>query len=147
MNKWKRRRYLIHKKFQFRMIGTLIVLVLSATVITTLVNYFFFLSAVVDFTAEYRRAPTGNELFAASFRPLIVILPVVFVVLAIMVCLISHHIAGPIYRLKMYMKKVQDGDYSARLTFRKSDAIHDVADSFNDMVDSIRQNLREGKKD
>ncbi len=129
------------------MIGTLIVLVLSATIITTLVNYFFFLSAVVDFTAEYRRAPTGNELFIASFQPLLVILPIVFVVLVIMVCLISHHIAGPLYRLKMYMKKVEDGDYSAQLKFRKSDAIHDVADSFNNMIDSIRQNQGERKKD
>lgn len=145
--KWRRRKYLIHKKFQFRMIGTLIVLVVSATIITTLINYFFFLSSVIDFTAEYRRPPTGNELFASSFQPLIIILPIVFVVLAIMVCLISHHIAGPLYRLKMYMKKVQDGDYSARLKFRKSDTIHDVADSFNNMMDSIRQNMGERKKD
>jgi methyl-accepting chemotaxis protein len=129
------------------MIGTLIVLVLSATVITTLVNYFFFLSSVVDYTAEHRIAPTGLELFAASFRPLLVILPIVFVVLAIMVLLISHHIAGPLYRLKMYMKKVQDGDYSTRLKFRKSDAINDVADSFNNMLDSIQKDLQKGKND
>jgi len=147
MKKWRRRQYLIHKKFQFRMIGTLVILVLSATIVTTLINYFFFVSSVVDYTAEYRRAPTGNELFAASFRPLLVILPIVFVVLAIMVLLVSHHIAGPLYRLKMYMKKVEDGDYSVRLKFRKSDAIHDVADSFNKMMDSIRKNQGEGKKD
>jgi signal transduction histidine kinase len=86
-------------------------------------------------------------LFAASFRPLLVILPIVFVVLAIMVLLISHHIAGPLYRLKMYMKKVQDGDYSTRLKFRKSDAINDVADSFNNMLDSIQKDLQKGKND
>lgn len=123
------------------MIGALLVLVLAATIVTTLVNHFFFLSSIVNFTGEYGRTPNGQELLIASIRPLMIILPVVFVILAITCLFISHRIAGPLHRLKMYMEKVENGDDSVRLKFRKNDAIHDVAESFNRMVDGIRKNF------
>lgn len=137
--KYKRRHYLIHKGFQFRMIGMLLLLVLGATVITTLVNHFFFLNSIVRFTEEYGRPPTGSELLAASVRPLFVIIPLAFVILAVVCVFVSHRIAGPLQRLKAYMQMVQNGDYDVHLRFRKSDAIHDVAECFNGMVEGIKQ--------
>jgi len=128
------------------MMGALLLLVLAATIITTVVNHFFFLSSIVNFTAEYGRAPTGQELLIASIKPLVIILPVVFIVLAITCLFISHRIAGPLHRLKMYMEKVENGDHSVRLKFRKSDAIHDVADSFNRMLDGITKNIDKKRK-
>ncbi|MCK4941329.1 HAMP domain-containing protein, partial [candidate division WOR-3 bacterium] len=68
------------------------------------------------------------------------------VILAIIVIFISHRIAGPLYRLKMFMEKVENGDYSVKLNFRSNDAIHDVADSFNRMVQGIRQNFEKHAK-
>ena len=144
--KLQRRRYITHKKFQFRMTGMLLLLVLLATLVTTVVNHYFLLSSIVDFTMEHGRGPTGMDLFAAAMRPLVIILPMVFVILAIIVIFISHRIAGPLYRLKMYMEKVENGDYSVKLNFRENDAIHDIADSFNDMVQGIRQNFEKHAK-
>jgi HAMP domain-containing protein len=143
--KLQRRQYISHKKFQFRLVGTLLILVLIATLVTTVINHYFLLSSMVDFTMEYGRGPTGMELLVASVRPLAIILPVVFVVLAIMVVFISHRIAGPLYRLKQYMEKIENGDYSVTLKFRQNDAIHDVADSFNRMVAGIKHKF--DKKD
>ncbi|MBE0433573.1 HAMP domain-containing protein [candidate division WOR-3 bacterium] len=140
--KYKRRHYLIHKGFQFRMIGIVLLLVLGATILTTVVNHFFFLSSIVRFTEEHGRPPTGSELIAASTRPLLVIIPVAFVLLAIICLFISHRIAGPLHRLKMYMDKVQAGDLDVELKFRKGDAIHDVADSFNHMVEGIKKSSK-----
>ena len=119
----------------------LLLLVLLATLVTTIVNHYFMLASIVDFTMEHGRGPTGMELFVASIKPLIIILPVVFAVLAIIVIFISHRIAGPLYRLKMYMEKVENGDYSVTLNFRKNDAIHDIAESFNRMLQGIRENF------
>lgn len=143
--KLQRRQYISHKKFQFRLVGTLLIVVLIATLVTTIINHYFLLSSIVDFTMEYSRGPTGMELLMASVRPLAIILPVVFVVLAIMVVFISHRIAGPLYRLKQYMEKIENGDYSVTLKFRQNDAIHDVAESFNRMVAGIRHKF--DKKD
>jgi len=144
--KLQRRRYITHKKFQFRMLAMLLLLVLLATLVTPLVNHYFLLSSIIDFTMEHGRGPTGMDLFVASLRPLVIILPVVFVLLAIIVVFISHHIAGPLYRLKMYMEKVENGDYSVKLKFRKNDSIHDVADSFNRMVEGIKDKFTKQDK-
>ena len=144
--KLQRRRYITHKKFQFTMMGMLLLLVLLATLVTTIVNHYFLLASIIDFTMEHGRGPTGMDLFVASLRPLIIILPIVFAVLAIIVVFISHRIAGPLYRLKMYMEKVENGDYSVKLGFRKNDAIHDIADSFNRMVQGIKENFEKHAK-
>jgi HAMP domain-containing protein len=144
--KLQRRRYVTHKKFQFRMLGVLLLLVLLATLISTLVNHYFMLSSIVSFTMEYGRPPTGRELLMASVRPLVIILPVVFVILSAIVIFLSHQIAGPLYRLKEYMEKVENGDFSATLKFRKYDTIHDIADSFNRMVQGIKKRLQNTDK-
>lgn len=140
--KYKRTHFLVNKTFQFRMIGMLLLLVLGATIITTMVNHFFFLSSIVRFSEEYGRPPTGSELLLASTRPLLIIIPVAFVLLAILCVFVSHRIAGPLQRLKAYMQMVQNGDYDVHLRFRKGDAIHDVADSFNRMVEGIKKNVK-----
>jgi HAMP domain-containing protein len=140
--KLQRRQYISHKKFQFRLLVTMLIMVLIATLVTTVINHYFLLSSIVDFTMEYGRGPTGMELLIASVKPLVIIVPVVFVVLAAIVVFVSHRIAGPLYRLKQYMEKIENGDYSVTLKFRKNDAIHDVADSFNRMVEGIRQKFQ-----
>lgn len=145
--KLQRRRYVTHKRFQFTMLGALLLLVLLATLATTLVNHYFFLSSIVDYSMKYGRAPTGRDLLIASVRPLVIILPVVFVILAAIIIFVSHRIAGPLFRLKQYMEKVENGDLSADLKFRKHDAIPDVADSFNRMVKSIKRRMDNRAKD
>ncbi|MDH4210086.1 MAG: hypothetical protein OEV79_01375 [candidate division WOR-3 bacterium] len=144
--KLQRRNYIVHKKFQFRMLGLMLFLVFVITLLITLINHYFFLSSIVDFIENYGRAPTGSELIVASTRPLLIILPVAFLFLAVVCIFVSHRIAGPLYRLKMFMEKVQNGDYTVTLRFRKGDAIHDVADSFNQMVEGIRENFGQKSK-
>ncbi|UCD05967.1 MAG: methyl-accepting chemotaxis protein [candidate division WOR-3 bacterium] len=144
--KLQRRNYIVHKKFQFRMLGLLLILVFAATLFTTLINHYFFLSSIVHFIEQHGRPPTGSELIIASTKPLLIILPVAFIVLGIVCIFVSHRIAGPLYRLKMFMEKVENGDYTVNLRFRKGDAIHDVADSFNRMVDGIKQNFDQENK-
>ena len=128
------------------MTGVLLLLVLSSTVITALVNHYFFLASIVHFTEESGRPPVGSELLVASVRPLFVIIPVVFLLLAVLCLLVSHRIAGPLHRLKACMERVQNGDLGVYLKFRKGDLIHDVADRFNEMVKGIRENLESKKR-
>ena len=123
------------------MLGILLAIILIGTLFTTFVTHYILLSSIIDYSARYHRAPTGRELIITALKPLVIILPLVFLVLAAIVIFISHRIAGPLHRLKMFMSKVGQGDLSVKLSFRNYDAIHDVADCFNEMV----ENLRKGK--
>ena len=140
--KFRRRRYITNKTFQFRMLGRLLVLVFLATVISIVATHFFILSSIISVAQETGRAPTGTELIAATIRPLFIVVPIVLVIVAIIVIFISHRVAGPLIRLKQFMGKVGEGDLSVELKFRKYDEIHDVADSFNKMVEGLRKLLK-----
>ncbi len=120
------------------MLGLLLVTVYLATFISILVIHYFMLSSLVNFTHEEAQAIIGRELIKASITPLVIIVPIIFVIMSVIVIFISHRIAEPLVRLKQCMEKVGQGDFSTRLQFRKRDAIDDVADSFNEMVENLK---------
>jgi methyl-accepting chemotaxis protein len=52
--------------------------------------------------------------------------------------IISHRIAGPLFRFRRYLKGVGDGDLSTPIGFRKKDYLKKEADVANEMVESLR---------
>lgn len=64
---------------------------------------------------------------------------VVMALIWAMVMFISHHLLGPIYRLKMCLKELQQGNYTCRMRLRKRDFLKDMADSFNDLAAKLEE--------
>ncbi len=56
---------------------------------------------------------------------------------------VTHRIAGPLYRLRESLKEVAQGNLGLRIRFRKTDELHDIADSMNEAVDKVEQALKE----
>lgn len=54
---------------------------------------------------------------------------------------LTHKIAGPIFKLKQYLHRVEQGDLTARIQFRKFDEIHKLADDFNATIASLDANI------
>lgn len=63
----------------------------------------------------------------------------VMIVIWLVVIVISHHFVGPIYRLKVCLKSIQDGDLACRMRLRKRDLLTDVEKSFNDMAAALQE--------
>lgn len=143
-----RKQYLTHKKFQFRMLGVLLSIVFLATLISILSVHYFTLSSIVNISWKEETGITPTEeMINASIKSLIIVIPIIFIVLTLIVILLSHRIAGPLIRLKQIMGKVGKGDFSVMLKFRKNDEIHDVADSFNEMIEGLKEKYGEKNKD
>ena len=51
----------------------------------------------------------------------------------------GHRIAGPIFKLNHSLREVAKGNYGLRIELRKKDFFQDVADTFNEMNQSIEQ--------
>jgi len=68
-------------------------------------------------------------------------LPVIAVAVLFWGLLISHRIAGPVYRLEKELDKIAKGDFSLRIKFRRKDELASVAAGINKVLDKI-----EGKK-
>ena len=61
----------------------------------------------------------------------------VMIIIWLVVIILSHHFVGPIYRLKVCLKSIQDGDLRCRMHLRKRDLLTDVEKSFNDMAAAL----------
>lgn len=121
------------------MLVLLLLVVYLATFTSVFATHYFLLSSIVDFMEEEGRVPGGEELIMVPIKTLVFVVPIIFVIQTVIVIFISHRIAGPLQRLKKYMRRVGDGDFSVRLRFRTYDEIHDVADSFNQMIEGLKK--------
>lgn len=62
-------------------------------------------------------------------------------VVVLIAILLSHRIAGPIYRLEKTLAALAEGDIATRVTLRKRDELKSLADGINLVVDSLRSKI------
>ena len=58
---------------------------------------------------------------------------------------VSHKMAGPVYRFEQVCKSIAKGDYSQRVHLRKGDQLMDLQDAFNQMMDKIEADIKNKK--
>lgn len=56
---------------------------------------------------------------------------------------LTNRLAGPLYRLDLYVRTLATGDLSGRIHLRKGDELHDLAEMTNDCIDRFEAALRE----
>lgn len=136
---FKRRRYLL-STFQYQLIA---------------VNVVYFVSIILVFAAVLF-VPVMLELDAASYSPAAALAAdqflslhsrvwpaaaVLFLLLVVHSVVVSHRIAGPLYRFRGYFKAVAGGNLADRVTIRKHDYLQEEADAINAMTGSLRERL------
>lgn len=47
---------------------------------------------------------------------------------------LSHRVAGPLYRLNVHMKEIAEGKTQGKVKFRNKDFFLELADSFNEQL-------------
>ncbi len=138
----RRKRYFIKSGLQARYLR----LILLAVALPTFLFAFCLYYLIFYLMAEQLGIP---ESIAYNITPvlgkinfiLLLGLPVIAVALLLWGLLISHRIAGPIYRLEKELDKISKGDFSLRIKFRKKDELASIAEGINKVLDKI-----EGKK-
>jgi methyl-accepting chemotaxis protein len=137
-----RRRILIDSKLQLLIIGyfgftaTLPVLITYCTVRISFTNIqlslgdarYIAMSKFFDLMDKQIEAYTLQTIF------LILLINAAFLVGGLF---LSHRIAGPIYHLRMHLKKITEERQISKIRFRKADYFKDLQDSVNDFLDKI----------
>lgn len=142
-----RKKYIVNKQYQYGLIALLLMTVFVAIFISIIATHYFLLSSVVRQVEQTGFPPSGAELISTSLKPIIFIVPIIFIILVLLFVyfiFVSHRTAGPLYHLRKAMEKVGQGDLSVHIQFRNHDEIHDVAESFNKMVEGLQEKY--GKK-
>jgi methyl-accepting chemotaxis protein len=140
-----RTRFWIVPKLQLRMI---LWMVLVTSILATVAAWAILLTVWSPLGAEWLFLGDGTDadaLFAdASIRIFTTtgLLLVVFGAIAFMVgIVISHRVAGPLYRMGILARKVTDGALSERLHIREKDYVHHVLPDFNAMLETVEERI------
>jgi len=135
----RRKRYFVKKKLQTKYI----VFVLLAMILPTLVCggalYYLIWQTVADEIAIPEAISTS--LIPALNRVntiLVIAIPLVFLIMLILSILISHKIAGPLFRLEKELKEIAKGDYSRKIKLRPNDELKEIADGINEILDHLQ---------
>ena len=133
----KRTRLFIARKLQIRYIS-LILLFMFATAIVT--GYMVYITTWVMFGEKLAAVyPQGLLLDIVKQVNMVLLMRLLFLSpLVILIGLIlSNRIAGPIYRIKRFLRQVSSGDYGEQLKLREKDELQDIAAAINHLVSKL----------
>lgn len=134
----RRTRLLIAEKFQIRYVSVILLLMLVTAVITGCMVYFtsweMFGEKLAAVYPQSLLFEIFNKVNAVLIFRLLLILPiVVFIGL-----LLSSRIAGPMYSILRFIRKISGGSYDGVLRVRKGDELKDISDELNNMTSKLR---------
>ncbi|MFQ5586231.1 MAG: hypothetical protein ACE5GF_05340 [Thermodesulfobacteriota bacterium] len=141
---YKRRRYLVHeiqKKYA-------VIIALLLTVYTVLLALFLFVPPAIKLISdvslrEKGEAATRFLVLAEHLWPAII---ASIVIIAIISIVITHRLAGPLYRFEATAQRIIDGDLSTRIKLREKDDLARFAELFNQAIDNINGAMVEMRK-
>ncbi|MBQ7908014.1 MAG: HAMP domain-containing protein [Elusimicrobiaceae bacterium] len=140
---FKRRTIFIKKGLQFRYMTLIILSVLAGLLIMSF-ELVFTLSEMFDqhpvlLQPLYEHFPRLAYGFIYK-----IIIYIVFVIL--ISAILSHRMAGPVYRFEQTCKAIAKGDFSQRIHLRKGDQFTELQDEFNKMMDRVEEEINKNKK-
>jgi methyl-accepting chemotaxis protein len=149
VNRRKRRILLIDRKFQTNFIINFCSLVAVGGLITVGILYLFTMntSTVSIVNSRVVAKTTADFLLPLLVQTVAVVMVIIGLATVAVTLLVSHKIAGPLYRLKKVLNSLGDGDFSEGFRIRRKDQLQDVADVFNTMIVKLRLRLRTIEKD
>jgi len=139
--KFKRKQYLIHKKFQLKYVGLILALmILTAALCSYVVYYTSMISLGEKLANVYPQGRLVSIVKIVNFRIMLSVLLITPLVVLTGIFL-SHKIAGPIYRMESFLKSMSAGDLTGRIVLRKGDELNNLAEGINSLNDELRSSF------
>jgi len=142
---YRRKKYLIAKKFQLKYVGMILLLVTLTAVMCSYVIYYTMMITMGDKLANVypqgRLMSIVNTMNARILVSMLLIAPLV-VMIGIFA---SHRIAGPIYRIEKRLVSLVGGDLTAPLTLRRNDELMSLASGINMVTESMKATVKREK--
>jgi len=137
-----RRRRILIGAFQYRLLRVNLAYFVTIVLVFAVV---VFLPLVLQIRSSSTLSPEKAEELADGFLFLHARLwPALFIVLVLLAfhsVLISHRIAGPLYRFRNVFRAVAEGDLLVSVRLRPTDYLTQDADLLNEMIGALRQRI------
>ena len=146
---YKRKIHFIDKPFQSKFILKFCALVALGGLLTIGILYLWAgkstTVAIVNSRVEVRT--TADFMLPILIQTVIIVSIIVSLATIVVALFVSHKIAGPLYRLKNTMEKLEQGNFAEDFHIRSNDQLQDIAGSFNNMIKKIREVIKNLKRD
>ncbi len=135
----QRKTILIKKKLQYRYMALIFLSVLVAFLIVGL-DLIWTVSRVVN--EHPMMQPLLEDIF--TMAPLFIIKIVMYLIIVLIVsAVVSHRMAGPIFKFEKGCVTVASGDLTHRVYLRKGDQLTDLQDQFNNMAGAVNETVKQ----
>jgi len=145
---YRRSNVYIDKEFQSRFILKFCALVAVGAGLTIGLLYFLSLqSTTVSFVqAKVKVMTTADFILPVLVQTVLVVMGFVSLASIVVTLVVSHKIAGPLFRFKQTFKELSAGNFSNQVRLRKGDQLVEVAGDFNQMISILRVRIIEAKR-
>jgi methyl-accepting chemotaxis protein len=143
--KFKRRQYLINRKFQLIFIMKFLLVLVVGGVLSVATTM---LTTQASLTSSFEGSRLVIEKTSMAILPSVILTNIittlvvgVFVIIGTL--LLSHKIAGPMFRFEQALGEIAQGDLQQNIKIRSGDQFTGVADNLNGMVTHLNATMTE----
>ena len=140
---YRRKNYFINKKFQFGFFIRFIALLFIESIL--IAGLLLAVSGDTITTGFQDSILTVERTQNFFFIPVLLIILIVMVGISlagmVVFTLVSHKIAGPLYRFEQVLKKLGEGDFTADVQLRSQDQLVEVQKELNVLIGSLDQRM------
>jgi len=145
----KRKNYFVKKDFQVRFILKFCLLLFIGVVLST---GLLFLFSQDSLTSSFQQSRLEIKNTSIAILPSVMVTNLITLGLItlgtiIVTLLVSHKIAGPLFRFEKELDAVSKGDLTKRVILREKDQGKDMADSLNVMISSFHDKVSDIQAD
>lgn len=137
----RRTNYIIKPGFQSRLTAIFILIVI---IVANIVGALVYANTIwsLEKTFNDAKIPIEEERLAKNLLPGVIIAEFISIVFVAIICIVvTHTIAGPVYRMERVAKSIGDGDLTNFIKLRPKDELKDLADTMNEMTIGIRNKV------
>jgi len=133
--------HVIQKSYYIRLAIKVIAIVFTGAVLASIFLYYLTwkMLSITDLIVLER---VSRQIFFQALIAFLVFSIFIVLVVVVLTLFYSHKIAGPMYRFKMALRQITaGGQLDFRVAFRKSDVIHPMAQSLNEMIEQYNERI------
>lgn len=135
---YKRKIYLINKPFQLKFSFYLAIIILISSAIYPLIIFDFITQVSQAISSTFPKFSTSLDTRLRSILVPVIAWQLFFSFLFFLIGIFfSHKIAGPIYKLQIFLKKLSNREGRDKLYFRDGDYFSEIATEYNKLVDEL----------
>lgn len=143
-----RKNYFIKKAFQTKfVIGFVFLLLVEALFIAGLFMHMSGETLTTGYSGSHFVIEKTSSFFVASVAIIALVVGTAMALAGgVIFILLSHRVAGPLYRFEETLSEMADGNIAGRVKLRKTDQLKEMQTAFNKALDAIDGRLEEIKR-